>query len=97
MKPKKLNDIQPDKGYKLSEASQYINLHHVNIRKILNSNTEEKDTFVEQFRPVKVAGQWRILGENILRGLGSTRFDEPNTEENTTVPDTSGAVSLNNK
>jgi len=92
MKNQKLEDIQPHKAYKLSEASQYLNLHHVNIRKVLNSQTEEREQFLQQFNPVKIAGQWRILGENLLIGMGSISYQELMKAHGESIPATPGAA-----
>jgi hypothetical protein len=89
---KKLDEIQPHKAYKLNEVGQYLNMHPVNIRKILNSPTEDREQFMKQFNPVKVAGSWRILGENLLIGLGSVSYQEYLKASNTKVQDTSGAA-----
>lgn len=88
-----LDIIQPHKAYKLNEAGKYLNLHPVNIRKILNSDTDEREQFVQQFHPVKVAGQWRILGENILIGLGSVSYNEYLKNIGSTSQNTGGAAS----
>lgn len=94
MKDEYLEPIQPHKAYKLSEASQYLNMHHVNIRKVLNSQTEEREQFMQQFNPVKVAGQWRILGENLLIGMGSISYQEFMKAQGETVQPSYGAASV---
>lgn len=92
-----LDIIQPHKAYKLSEASRFLNMHHVNIRKILNSDNTESQQFINQFHPVKVAGQWRILGENLLVGLGSTSYQNFLDQQYKTAPHTGGAAPLYKK
>lgn len=74
---KKLPQIEPNYAYKIKEVNLILNLHHGSLRRLLSADTPASREFKKRFNPVKIGRDWRILGHNLLIGMGTQNYIEP--------------------
>ncbi len=84
--------ITPFRAYTVDETANLIGLHPVVLRRKLQKNNQQQDSFIQKTNPQKIGREWRFMGENILKALGSISFQDYQTDTN--IVDTSGVASL---
>lgn len=77
--------ITPFTAYSVDETAERIGMHPMSLRRKL---AVKNDPFIEKAQPVKIGKEWRFMGENILKALGSVTYtgEQPNqTNSHTTA------------
>ena len=73
--------ISPFRAYSLAETAELIGMHSAALRRKLQEKNRTGDPFIQKTNPQKIGKEWRFMGENILRALGSVSFEEKMTNE----------------
>ncbi len=68
--------ISPYRAYSLVETADLIGMHPVALRRKLQEDNRTQDPFIQKANPQKIGKEWRFMGENILRALGSASFQD---------------------
>lgn len=83
--------IAPFTAYTLDETAERIGMHPMSLRRKL---AVKDDPFIEKAQPVKIGKEWRFMGENILKALGSATYIGEQTNQ-TNSHATAGAATQN--
>lgn len=65
-------EIVPLRAYTLEEAAKLLDLNPGSIRNMIS----EKDPFIAEVNPQKVGKEWRFMGKNLLRALGTVGYTD---------------------
>ena len=69
---KQNKQITPNQAYSVTETAGLIGMHPMSLRRKLS---QQNDPFITKAQPVKIGKEWRFMGENILRALGSVSYN----------------------
>lgn len=84
--------ITPFQAYTVDETADLIGMHPMSLRRKL---AVKDDPFIEKAQPVKIGKEWRFMGENILKALGSVTYTGEQTNQANSQM-TAGAASIEN-
>lgn len=66
--------INPWQAYSVGETAELIGMNPVSIRRKLQESNRDSDPFIQRANPQKIGKEWRFMGENLLRALGSVSY-----------------------
>lgn len=66
--------IEPQRAYSLEETADLLSMHPAALRRKLSAKNRTKDEFIIKSNPQKIGKEWRFMGENLLKALGSHSY-----------------------
>ena len=86
--------IVPFQAYNLTDTADLIGMHPAALRRKLQEENRIDDPFIQRANPQKIGKEWRFMGENLLRALGSVSFQDFTNNAN---PNLVGGTSIDPK